>query len=326
MCTIILMNHHYKEFSLVIAANRDEDISRPSSHVQILSKEPQLIIGGKDELKGGTWLGVNKNSLFVAITNQGEKNPKLASRGLLVMEALKCKTLSELVSFVEEIDPSKYNKFNLVFGNVNTIFIAHSYLLHSMVINELPHGIHVVSSDMKFSGPTPKVEYVHNKLNNVVDAPWLEYYKLLKKTLASTKGGLKIKPKKRESGALTGNCTVSSSILAFSDKGLERYKFHDRTEKRKKKSDRNGNEPFVPRYKDYIDLWRDPDGLSTPTSNSEESSSDDDGEDELTPKEEIMKSMKMMRKRISNMEDLARDLNERLSSSWRDYDGDSDDD
>src|SRR5271170_296357 len=129
MCTVIVVNHHYKEFPLVIAANRDEDYNRASSPVQILAKEPHLIIGGKDDVKGGTWLGVNKHSLFVTGTNQGARDPDMRSRGLLIMDALKCTTLKELINFVEELNPAKYSKFNLIFGDSKTAFIAHSYLL-----------------------------------------------------------------------------------------------------------------------------------------------------------------------------------------------------
>lgn len=283
MCTIVVVNHHHKDFPLLIAANRDEDYKRPSSSVQILAREPHLIIGGKDELKGGTWLGVNKNSLFVAVTNQGATNPALESRGQLVVNALKCKTLDELLAFVEDINPAKYSHFNIVFGNNKHMFLGHSYILHSMVIKELPAGVHVVSNNMKFSsGDDIKASYAHRRLDGIVDAPWLEYYKTLKKVLASSENGLKIKPKKAKDGSVHGFCTRSSSILAFSEEGLVRYKFHDRTAVRPKKKE---GEPFVPRYRDYIDLWRNPDAL--PTTSTEHSEESDDGEDELNHREDI---------------------------------------
>lgn len=294
MCTIVVINHHYKEFPLVIAANRDEDYNRPSSVVQVLAREPHLIVGGKDELKGGTWLGVNKHSLFVGLTNQGTKNDKLESRGLLVMEALKCDTIEKLLSFVEGIDPAKYSKFNLVFGNSKAVFIAHSYLLHCMVIRELSHGVHVITSDMKFTDePSNKIAYVHKKLDAATEQSWLDYYKVLKKTLASSEYGMKIKPRKRESGTLHGHCTRSSSILAFSDAGLERYKFHDRTTPRPKKKALKEGEALPPRYKDYIDVWR---GIETPVSVSEEK--DDDDNEEETPKDVISDILKRERLRL----------------------------
>ena len=283
MCTIIVANHHYKEFPLVIAANRDEDYNRPATPVQILAREPHLIVGGKDESKGGTWLGVNKHSLFVGITNQGDKNAALASRGLIVMDALKCKSLDELVAFVEELNPAKYNKFNLVIGNAKHLFIAHSYILHSMVIRELPPGVHVVSSDMKFKGESDANAYIHETLNDAANKPWLSYYKTLKYVLANSDYKIKIRAKKKDTGKVFGHCTVSSSILAFSDEGLVRYKFNDRTIPRPKKKE---GEPATPRYKDYIDMWRNPDAPVMAVMSEEK---DDKDDEDLSPKELIEK-------------------------------------
>jgi len=266
MCSIIVINHHYKGFPLVIASNRDEDIGRPSSNVQLLSMDP-LIMGGRDDLKGGTWLAVNSHSLFVAITNQGETNPELETRGKIVMEALKCTTLDDLIQFVEEIDPSLYNSFNLVFGNQKKVFVAHSYILHSMAVNELNRGVHVISNNMTFNTVPRKSQYVHSKLDKLVDIDWLVYYKRLKKVLGSTDYGLKIKPKKD-----SNYCTRSSSILAFSEDGLARYKFYDRTVQR---PEQKPEDPVFPKYKDYIDVFRQ---SSNEKQVSEETGDDSDEE------------------------------------------------
>lgn len=258
MCTIVVINHHHKEFPLIIAANRDEDYKRASLPVQILSREPNLVIGGKDKEYGGSWLAVNGQSLFAAITNQGaDRNPKLKSRGTIVMEALKCKTLNDLISFVEEINPAEYNPFNLVFGNQDTIFVAHSYILHGMVIRELSKGINVITSDMRFTGEKPQALFAHKKLDKSTDLPWLEYYKVIKKMISSADNGFRLKVKKASNGKFHGVCTRSSSILAFSSDGLARYKFYDRTAKRPARKE---GDPYIPRYKDYIDIWRYPDG------------------------------------------------------------------
>lgn len=277
MCTIIIINHHHKDFPLIVAANRDEDYYRKSSPVQILSREPHLIMGGKDEVKGGTWLGVNKESLFVTGTNQGKSNPKLASRGLLIAEALKCKSLDELLLFVEELDPSKYNSFNIVFGNNKTVYMAHSYLLHSMVVREVKQGINVITNDMKFAGQIPtKVKYIHDRLDDIIDTPWPKYYKLIKKVLASGENGVKIGQRKNDAGKY-GYCTRSSSILAFSNEGLARYKFYDRTSYATEKKEKKEGDPFIPRYKDYIDTWRgQPVSISAVSEEGENEAEDND--------------------------------------------------
>ena len=271
MCSIIILNHHNREFPLIIAANRDEDYARPSLPVQVLSRDP-IIIGGNDELTGGTWLAVNEHSLFVAITNQGQKIKDKTSRGVIPLELLKCKTLKELITAVEEFNPTPYSGFNLVFGNQEAVFVAHSYIIHSMVVKELPKGVSVISNDMRFVGNNPKTAYIHQKVNSLVKSYWLDAYKQLKKVLGDSDHGVKIKPKKSDK-KIGGHCTRSSSILAFGDEGLARFKFYDRTAIR---SPRKENEPYVPRYKDYIDMWREAAGLHKAENNEEHDESEED--------------------------------------------------
>lgn len=268
MCSIIVLNHHFKEFPLVIAANRDELHSRKSEPVQILDQENN-IIGGKDKKDGGTWLATNKHSLFVAITNQGPKGKGKESRGTIAINALKCKSLEELLSFMEELDPAKFSPFNVVFGNQKSVFVGHSYILHSMVIREIPQGVNLITSNMEFCGENEQANYMHKKLNHVTDIPWLDYYKQLKLMLANTKYGFKISTRRNDAGKLIGRCTHSSSILAFSEEGLARFKFYDRMTKH------TGDGPYH-RYKDCIDMWRNPGSNEAQMS---EETGDDENED-----------------------------------------------
>lgn len=256
MCTLIVINHFHKEFPLILAANRDEYFYKKSSPVQILSNNP-LIIGGKDDVKGGTWLAVNDKSIFAGVTNQGNNNKKPKSRGNLVLDVLKLSSIEEIIDFLNHINVSFYNDFNLVFGNTKKVYIAHSYLLNSIVIRELPHGVHTIYNDMHVYNKSIKSEYIHSILNKKAqNTSWLNFYKLLKSTLNNKDHGLLVKKK-------NDFCTLSSSILAFSEEGLERYKFFDRTIKRLKNLEREElNQEFNHKYSDYIDLWRNENVLS----------------------------------------------------------------
>lgn len=77
---------------LVVAANRDEFHGRPSAPPSEI--EPG-IVAGKDLVAGGTWLGLNRHGLFVAVTNRKAPLGSAASRsrGLLALEALRCRAL-----------------------------------------------------------------------------------------------------------------------------------------------------------------------------------------------------------------------------------------
>ncbi len=92
MCVLALFLDEIPGHPLVVAANRDESPRRPSAPPGRLEAG---IWGGKDLRAGGTWLGINRQGLFVAITNRERpaRDPSMASRGSLVLEALRCSAL-----------------------------------------------------------------------------------------------------------------------------------------------------------------------------------------------------------------------------------------
>ena len=58
-------------------------------------------MAGKDLQSGGTWLGLNRHGLFVAVTNRRapERTPDSLSRGLIALEALREQaTVAELAA------------------------------------------------------------------------------------------------------------------------------------------------------------------------------------------------------------------------------------
>lgn len=99
---------------LIVAANRDEFRDRPSAPPGEI--EPG-IIGGRDLESGGTWLGVNRQGLFVAVVNRHRpgKSAKSWSRGLLALDALRCRELGEVEALVRKrTDERPLAGFNLV--------------------------------------------------------------------------------------------------------------------------------------------------------------------------------------------------------------------
>ncbi len=99
MCLLALWVGVDPAVPLVAAANRDEFFGRPTAPPSRI--EPG-IVAGRDLQAGGTWLGVNRHGLFVAVTNrrQPERTPECVSRGLLALTALGCRTLDEVEALV----------------------------------------------------------------------------------------------------------------------------------------------------------------------------------------------------------------------------------
>lgn len=114
MCTLMVLYRRHPEFWLIAAANRDERMDRPSLPPGVIRSAPPAI-GGKDLLSGGTWLGLNSEALFAAVTNArgGAPTADRRSRGLLVLDALGADTPALAAAGAHET-AGRYNPFNLL--------------------------------------------------------------------------------------------------------------------------------------------------------------------------------------------------------------------
>jgi uncharacterized protein with NRDE domain len=151
MCVLVLVTQPTKETSLMIGANRDEFRQRPSAAPAILEEG---IMGGKDLEGGGTWLGVNREGLFVAITNRSNPLPAQdsLSRGKLVMETLRTPTVQAAQERVETLlNAHPYAGFNLVVLKEGTGFCFQNGEEQSIL--PITPGIHVVSSNRDMDDP-----------------------------------------------------------------------------------------------------------------------------------------------------------------------------
>jgi len=91
MCLLVVAHAAVARYKLVIAANRDELHARPTRPAGWWPEPPGLL-GGRDLLAGGTWLGVDKRGRIAAVTNVRDGTPREAphSRGALVTDYLGC--------------------------------------------------------------------------------------------------------------------------------------------------------------------------------------------------------------------------------------------
>ncbi len=115
MCTLIVAKNIFKNFPIVVAANRDEQLDRPSE-TPLLRGPDMSIYAPKDSARGGTWIGVNKYGMLVAITNRSDVTSVSGkkSRGMLVMRALKYRSTLDAYEDLSCFDGRMFNGFNLV--------------------------------------------------------------------------------------------------------------------------------------------------------------------------------------------------------------------
>jgi uncharacterized protein with NRDE domain len=68
MCTLIVSIRQHDAVPLVVAANRDELLTRPARGPFKWKGLP--FVAPRDEQAGGSWLGLTTRGLFVGVTNR----------------------------------------------------------------------------------------------------------------------------------------------------------------------------------------------------------------------------------------------------------------
>lgn len=179
----------HPEYKLIIAANRDEDVRRPTEEAHWWN-EPARILAGRDVTAGGTWLGISRQGRLAALTNYwGDMptRPNAPSRGGLVSGFLRS-TLSapDYVRRLEELGErhagaalgSRYNGFNLIMGSVDELwYYTNAENVKSAgpgfrppAVGEaqrLKPGIHTLSNAV-LNSPWPKAEQAAAMLRDLI--------------------------------------------------------------------------------------------------------------------------------------------------------------
>ena len=157
MCTLVAAHRLFTDAPLVIAANRDERLDRPSRR-PFLWPGPVPFFAPRDELAGGSWLGLNANGLFVGITNRfGPDLPGTRrSRGLLVTDTLGQDNARTARAMLGSLDARTYSPFNLFYADDTDAFVCWSdgERLEHLV---LAPGLHVLT-ERSFRGVAPARE------------------------------------------------------------------------------------------------------------------------------------------------------------------------
>jgi uncharacterized protein with NRDE domain len=112
-----LQHPHYR---LILAANRDEFHTRQTQTAHFWHEYP--VLAGKDLVGGGTWIGVNRQGRWSALTNYrvpfAQLKPDAKSRGHLTLDFLvhdRVGTIDYLKEVSKEDD--LYNGYNLLLGS-----------------------------------------------------------------------------------------------------------------------------------------------------------------------------------------------------------------
>jgi len=117
MCLIVFAWRPGHAQPLIVAANRDEFYARPSLPLAQWPDAPH-VYAGRDQEAGGTWLGVNADGRFAALTNIRDPHqpPARKSRGELVARFLNGSL--PIDEYLAEVNGRsiEYAGFNLLVG------------------------------------------------------------------------------------------------------------------------------------------------------------------------------------------------------------------
>jgi uncharacterized protein with NRDE domain len=170
MCLLIMISGVVPGIPLIVAANRDERRDRPAVAMTRLDETPGglAILGGRDEVGGGTWLATNAAGVVAGLTNRPLRDgPDAAkrSRGELPLAlAVHPTAAAAVAAFGDEIDPGLYNPSWLFVADRHDGFFVDVTGTDRVVVERLGPGVHVLENRTVHE-PSAKVERVRQLLD-----------------------------------------------------------------------------------------------------------------------------------------------------------------
>jgi uncharacterized protein with NRDE domain len=149
VCLLIALFRVAAGAPLIVAANRDELYQRPAVPITVLRDQRPRILGGRDELAGGTWLAVNEHGLVAGLTNQPVpgRDPAKRSRGELPLAFAAYQDAATAVAEVcARLDPAQYNPCWLLVGDRSRLYSVDVTGGHEPAVAELPPGSYVLEN------------------------------------------------------------------------------------------------------------------------------------------------------------------------------------
>lgn len=214
MCTLIALHRCVPGAPLVVGANRDEYLERPSEPPALRPTPQGTILSPLDRRAGGTWLGINARGVFAAVTNRRcpQPDPARRSRGHVVMDALADESAEAVAERLAALPERAYNPFNVFVADGRHAFAA-VYEDRPRVLSLAP-GAHVVGNADPDARDVPKVARTLARAERAVGAAPKDALELLAGACREHEGG----------SPLDDTCvhtplygTRSSTLLAMAD-------------------------------------------------------------------------------------------------------------
>ncbi len=165
MCLLALFFRVVEDAAVIAGANREEYYQRGGEPPRLL-EGPIRAVAGVDPAAGGTWFGVNENSVLVAVTNRRKLDvpPQPRSRGLLVRELLACPSAAEAVDrAIHALEQNQYAGANFLCADASRAVVIQAG--DWLRIRPLPPGIHVLTNRDVNDASDARLNYALDWLN-----------------------------------------------------------------------------------------------------------------------------------------------------------------
>ncbi|MGO8961483.1 MAG: NRDE family protein [Streptosporangiaceae bacterium] len=150
MCLLVALFQAVPGAPLIVAANRDERYDRPAVAMTVLRDGPPRILGGRDELAGGTWLAVNDRGVVAGLTNQPSadgRDPTKRSRGELPLLFTEHASAAAAIDAVGgHLDPADYNPCWMLVGDRDVLYSIAIAGADRPDVERLGPGLHVLEN------------------------------------------------------------------------------------------------------------------------------------------------------------------------------------
>jgi Transport and Golgi organisation 2 len=148
MCILLILRNRVEGYPLVVGANRDEYRDRPWD----LPRMDGDVLAPRDRRAGGTWIGVNRSGLLVAVTNRPEEapDPSRPSRGLLAMDLLRVASPEHALDLLRsELARERRNALRVLVASADEAHVATHPADDDggpVTIRGVPDGLHTLTN------------------------------------------------------------------------------------------------------------------------------------------------------------------------------------
>ena len=163
VCLLLFSWQVERSFPLLVAANRDERLERPARAFSVLRDHHPRVLGGHDDLAGGTWLAVNEHGVVAGLTNRPSpegRDPTRRTRGELPLMATGERTAAAGVeTLVRRVRPEEYNPAWLLVGDRTSLYYVALNRDAPIAVVRLGPGVHVLEN-VALDQPSPKSTHI----------------------------------------------------------------------------------------------------------------------------------------------------------------------